>query len=137
MRWALLLCLLLWSSLAGANNTRPDQVGTDIGTVDVTSSTGWTPITSASLQCANTAATCAASQAFAEVLIINTHASGSLYLLTYSTTSGPSTTNRITVPAGASLVLPLYRVQSPVRAISITGSTTGVTGRLLIQLTPN
>lgn len=128
------LAVVLPSDPALANNTRPDVVGTVIGALDVSAGTSWTSITSGSLRCSRTQATCTAGYVFTQVMLVNTHASQTLYLQLKSAASETSV-NQIAVDAGGSITLDLYG--QSVTAIAVLGSGATTTGRIVAWLVPN
>jgi hypothetical protein len=132
--WLAALCLLS-PALSVANNTRPDIIGTHLGSVDVSAGTSWTALTSSSLKCATTGAACAAGLTISAVTVINTHASQTLYLTLRSAGIVDSTTNTLAIGAGDSLSLNVYGMR--VTALSLQGSGASTTGRVIAHLLPN
>lgn len=135
--WRLLaIALLAWWCWPGqsAAAERPDKAATDVGAYDVSAGTTWTALTSASFTCAATGTACRPNQLFSTLVIVNTHATGTLYVQLRTAGVVDSTANRIPVYAGGSLTLPVWGVNT--RAISIIGSTAGVTGSIIALLFP-
>lgn len=120
---------------ARANNTRPDVVGTHLGSADVSAGTAWTSLTSASLRCATTAATCPSGLTLSTVTVINTHASQVLYLQLKAGGVTDSVSNAIAIGAGDSLSIDVYGMR--VTAVSLYGSGPSTTGRVIAHLLPN
>lgn len=100
-----------------------DVRGTHHGCVDTTIQTEWTALTSASLEDSKTATTLPSSLYWTEVLIKSPSAAVHLCMAGASS-CGSGTTNKISVPADGTLMLPLKGLV--LQTISLYG--TGITG---------
>ena len=132
-RLTFLLCLVLPLQVH-ANNTRPDMVGTLVGAADVSAGTSWTNVSSSGLRCSKTGSSCASGLVFSEVVIVNAHATQSLYVQ-FHTAASESTLNQITLAAGGSFTLPLYG--QAITTLSFQGSGASTTARVVAWLVPN
>lgn len=103
-----------------------DVRGTHHGCVDTTIQTEWTALTSASLENSKTATTLPSSLYWTEALIKSP--SAAVYLCMAGASScGSGTTNKISVPADGTLMLPLKGLV--LQTISLYG--TGITGSVV------
>ena len=132
----LVLVGLCWAFLSHESRAqdRPPIHGTDVGSYDVSTGSTWTSLTTASFTCTTTAAACKSGWVFSRVVVINTHATETLYVQFKTAAIVDPTTNQIAVPAGGSYTLDVYGLKA--RAMSVKGSTAGTTGRIQAWIFP-
>ncbi len=126
---------LLWALWPGDSHAadRPDLIGTDVGAYDVSTGLTWGDVTSSSLKCTTTGAACKSGWVFSRVLVVNTHATETLYVQFHAGASD-ATTNQIRIPAGASITLDVYGLKA--RTLSIKGSAGSTTGFVTAWIFP-
>jgi hypothetical protein len=123
--WSIAVFLVVSVGLVGLARAEDAQDirGTAHGCVDATVQTEWTALTSASLENSKGSSVLAGSLYWTEILIKG--GSAAVYLcLAGASSCGIGTTNKLSVPAGATLSIPLRGLG--VQTISLYG--TGITG---------
>lgn len=130
------LALFAAPATASADPSGPYVAGTRCGALDLSQGTTPTVLTSASLKdctsVADTAAALAASLRFSECIVRNSHGSQSLTVTIGSVGASAATTNRINVPAGYTISLPLYGIYPTSLSIDASGAAT--TGQIVCFL---
>lgn len=126
--WCIAVILMVSVGLVGLARAEDaqDVRGTAHGCVDATIQTEWTALTSASIENSKTATTLPASLYWTEILIKG--GSAAVYVcLAGASSCGSGTTNKLSVPAGATLSIPLRGLG--LQTVSLYG--TGITGSVV------
>lgn len=126
--WCIAVILMVSVGLVGLARAEDAQDirGTAHGCVDATVPTSWTEYTSESLEDSKGSAALSANLYWTEILIKG--GSAAVYLcLAGASSCGSGTTNKLSVPAGATLSIPLRGLD--LKTLSLYG--TGITGSVV------